>query len=65
MAEWFIEGLLGRLLDSQDPTARTFIDSATFPIVPNMNPDGSAFRSERYAPMLQAPISTVSGKPRA
>ena len=23
MAEWFIEGLLGRLLDPQDPTART------------------------------------------
>lgn len=41
MAEWFIEGLLGRLLDSQDPTSRTLLDKATFYIVPNMNPDGA------------------------
>lgn len=41
MAEWFIEGLLSRLLDHQDPTARTLLDKATFYIVPNMNPDGS------------------------
>lgn len=41
MAEWFIEGLLSRLLDSQDPSARTLLDKATFYIVPNMNPDGS------------------------
>ena len=47
MAEWFIEGLLGRLLDSQDPTARTLLDSATFYIVPNMNPDGSALGNLR------------------
>ena len=41
MAEWFIEGLLGRLLDDQDPTSRALLDCATFYIVPNMNPDGS------------------------
>ena len=41
MAEWFVEGLLGRLLDPQDPTARMLLDRATFYIVPNMNPDGS------------------------
>lgn len=41
MAEWFIEGLLSRLLDAQDPTARSLLDRATFYIVPNMNPDGS------------------------
>jgi murein tripeptide amidase MpaA len=41
MAEWFIEGLLNRLLDTQDPTSRALLDSATFYIVPNMNPDGA------------------------
>lgn len=41
MAEWFAEGLLGRLLDPQDPTARALLDQATFYIVPNMNPDGA------------------------
>lgn len=41
MAEWFIEGLLARLLDHQDPTARALLDKATFYIVPNMNPDGA------------------------
>ena len=41
MAEWFMEGLLGRLLDTQDPLARALFDKATFYLVPNMNPDGS------------------------
>lgn len=41
MAEWFVEGMLARLLDAQDPTARALLDKATFYIVPNMNPDGS------------------------
>ncbi|MBF0804529.1 MULTISPECIES: M14-type cytosolic carboxypeptidase [unclassified Neisseria] len=41
MAAWFAEGLLARLLDPQDPTARVLLDQATFYIVPNMNPDGS------------------------
>ena len=47
MAEWFIEGLLARLLDPQDPTARALLDSATFYVVPNMNPDGSALGNLR------------------
>lgn len=41
MAEWFMEGLLSRLLDHQDPTARALLNQATFYVVPNMNPDGS------------------------
>lgn len=41
MAEWFIEGFLNRLLDTQDPTSRALLDRATFYVVPNMNPDGS------------------------
>ncbi|PIT18509.1 M14 family metallopeptidase [Snodgrassella alvi] len=47
MAEWFIEGLLNRLLDHQDSTARALLDQATFYIVPNMNPDGSALGNLR------------------
>ena len=47
MAEWFVEGLLGRLLDHQDPTSRALLDRATFYIVPNMNPDGSALGNLR------------------
>ena len=53
MAEWFVEGLLGRLLDPQDPTARMLLDRATFYIVPNMNPDGSVLGI--CAPMPPAP----------
>lgn len=41
MAEWFIEGLLERLLDRSDPVSRRLLESAVFHIVPNMNPDGS------------------------
>lgn len=41
MAEWFIEGLLSRLLDETDTVGRALLDSAVFHIVPNMNPDGS------------------------
>lgn len=47
MTEWFVEGLLGRLLDPQDPTARALLDRATFYIVPNMNPDGSVLGNLR------------------
>lgn len=42
MAEWLIEGLLNRLLDSECATAKALLDKANFYIVPNMNPDGSA-----------------------
>lgn len=41
MAEWFMEGLLDRLLDDNDPVARELLRKAEFWIVPNMNPDGS------------------------
>ncbi len=47
MAEWFMEGFLGRLLDSQDATARSLLDKATFYIVPNMNPDGGVLGNLR------------------
>ena len=41
MAEWFVEGLLDRLLDDEDPVAREVRQRACLHIVPNMNPDGS------------------------
>lgn len=40
MAEWFIEGLLHRLLDETDTVGRALLDKAVFYVVPNMNPDG-------------------------
>jgi murein tripeptide amidase MpaA len=40
MAEWWMEGFLGRLLDEDDPVARALLAKAVFHIVPNMNPDG-------------------------
>jgi murein tripeptide amidase MpaA len=47
MAEWFIEGLLARLLDDADPLARALGQLATFHVVPNMNPDGSVLGNLR------------------
>lgn len=47
MAEWFMEGFLGRLLDSHDATARSLLDCATFYVVPNMNPDGGVLGNLR------------------
>ncbi|WP_417763069.1 M14-type cytosolic carboxypeptidase [Shewanella sp.] len=41
MAEWLVEGLLYRLLDSDEPVSKQLLDKANFYIVPNMNPDGS------------------------
>ena len=41
MAEYWMEGALGRLTDLSDPVARVLRREATFHIVPNMNPDGS------------------------
>jgi murein tripeptide amidase MpaA len=40
MAEWFVEGMLDRLLDASDPVARDLTERAVVRIVPNMNPDG-------------------------
>ncbi len=42
MAEWFVEGLLDRLTDRDDPVARSLLERAVFHVVPNMNPDGSS-----------------------
>lgn len=39
--EWFIDGLLRRLLNARDATSRHLLQDATFRIVPNINPDGS------------------------
>jgi len=47
MAEWFIEGLLARLLDEADPIGRALRRQATFHVVPNMNPDGSVLGNLR------------------
>jgi len=41
MAEWWMEGFLGRLLDRDDALARRLLERAVFHVVPNMNPDGS------------------------
>lgn len=41
MAEWWIEGMLERLLDPDDAVAGTLLERACFYVVPNMNPDGS------------------------
>ena len=41
MAEWFVEGMVERLIDDADPVARALLARADFHIVPNMNPDGS------------------------
>ncbi|MDJ0686839.1 MAG: M14-type cytosolic carboxypeptidase [Alphaproteobacteria bacterium] len=40
-AEYWMEGFLTRLLDRDDPIARTILQSAVLHAVPNMNPDGS------------------------
>jgi len=42
MAEWYVEGLLHKLLDDEDPHAAALLSKAVFYVVPNMNPDGSA-----------------------
>jgi murein tripeptide amidase MpaA len=41
MAEWWMEGALEKLCDSDDPVARVLRRECTFRVVPNMNPDGS------------------------
>ncbi len=47
MAEWFVEGLLQRLLDHADASAAALRRVATLHIVPNMNPDGSVLGNLR------------------
>ncbi|MFT6915054.1 MAG: murein tripeptide amidase MpaA [Motiliproteus sp.] len=41
MAEWLMEGLIDRLVDSADPVSCALLERAVFYLVPNMNPDGS------------------------
>ena len=41
MAEWWMEGILDRLIDPDDASAKAILDKAVFYLVPNMNPDGS------------------------
>lgn len=47
MAEWFMEGLLDRLLASDDSLVTELLRRARFYLVPNMNPDGSAMGNFR------------------
>ena len=42
MAEWWMEGALERLTDSDDAVTAALLEKATFHIVPNVNPDGSS-----------------------
>ncbi|MFN8770045.1 MAG: M14-type cytosolic carboxypeptidase [Neisseriaceae bacterium] len=41
MAEWFMEGLISRLLDDKDSTSKSLLKNCVFYMVPNMNPDGA------------------------
>jgi len=41
MAEWFMSGLINRLLNEEDSVATSMLKKATFYLVPNMNVDGS------------------------
>ena len=41
MAEWWVEGWLERLLDTDDATSRALRALADIHVVPNMNPDGT------------------------
>ncbi|MCP1615888.1 murein tripeptide amidase MpaA [Pseudomonas sp. SLBN-26] len=41
MAEWFMEGIVERLKQHQDPELERLLDAADLYLVPNMNPDGA------------------------
>ena len=41
MAEWWMEGLINRLVDHSDPVVNAILRKAVIYLVPNMNPDGS------------------------
>ena len=41
MAEWFMQGLIERLLDSKDALSISLLEKANIYLVPNMNIDGS------------------------
>lgn len=41
MAEWWMEGLINRLIDDADPVVKAILQKSVIYLVPNMNPDGS------------------------
>ncbi|MCU4176914.1 M14 family metallopeptidase [Carboxylicivirga sp. N1Y90] len=41
MAEWFMLGLISRLLDEEDPSSVSLLSKANLYLIPNMNIDGS------------------------
>jgi len=41
MAEWFMEGLIDKLLEGADATSTKLLKDNVFYLVPNMNPDGA------------------------
>ncbi len=41
MCEWFIEGMLDRLMDDSDPVSIKLLEQACFYVIPNMNIDGA------------------------
>ena len=47
MAEWFVEGLLERLLDGSDAVSRRLLQHCVLHVVPNMNPDGAVLGNLR------------------
>jgi murein tripeptide amidase MpaA len=47
MGQWFMEGVLERLLDADDADARAVLEGAVFHLVPLMNPDGAAHGNQR------------------
>jgi len=47
MAEWYMDGVLQRLLDTADETAQTLRRNSCFYLVPNMNLDGSIAGNQR------------------
>ncbi len=47
MASWFIEGLLAKLIENNDPETVKILRKAVFYVVPHMNPDGSALGNIR------------------
>ncbi len=47
MAEWFMLGLIERLLDEEDATSVSLLQKANFYLIPNMNVDGSIWGNLR------------------
>jgi murein tripeptide amidase MpaA len=41
MAEWWMEAMVNRLVDHNDPVVNAILERAVIYLVPNMNPDGS------------------------